>query len=158
MKKRFLTLDAVIPEVILIEDSPDDLDLLLDALRTAGETPKIRVARDGQEAQELLFGQSDPPLQLNKLKLILLDLNLPKISGLEILKELKSTAATQHIPVVVLTTSDEASDVAASHRLGVNSYQIKPMDFDQFSIRVAKIFDYWLHFNVLPSVDGSPEE
>ena len=87
MKERFLTLDAVIPEVILIEDSPDDLDLLMDALRTAGETPKIRVARDGQEAQELLFGQSDPPLQLNKLKLILLDLNLPKRDGREVTRE-----------------------------------------------------------------------
>ena len=136
-------------EILLVEDNPQDLELALRALRKANLTNRIHVARDGAEALEFIFCEGahaarkieDPP------KVILLDLKLPKVDGLEVLQRIKSDPRTQHIPVVVLTSSKEQSDVVESYRLGVNSYIVKPVNFEQFAAAVQDLGMYWLLLN-----------
>jgi CheY-like chemotaxis protein len=139
--------DAV--EILLVEDTPEDLELALRALRKAKLTNRIQVARDGAEAIEFVFGEGayagrkieDGP------KVILLDLKLPKIDGIEVLRRVKSDARTQAIPVVVLTSSKEQKDVVESYRLGVNSYIVKPVNFERFAEAVQDLGMYWLLLN-----------
>jgi CheY-like chemotaxis protein len=139
--------DAV--EILLVEDTPEDLELALRALRKAKLTNHIQVARDGAEAIEFIFGEGayagrkieDGP------KVILLDLKLPKIDGIEVLRRVKSDARTQAIPVVVLTSSKEQKDVVESYRLGVNSYIVKPVNFERFAEAVQDLGMYWLLLN-----------
>lgn len=136
-------------EILLVEDNPQDLELALRALRKANLTNRIHVARDGAEALEFIFCEGahaarkieDPP------KVILLDLKLPKVDGLEVLQRIKGDPRTQHIPVVVLTSSKEQSDVVESYRLGVNSYIVKPVNFEQFAAAVQDLGMYWLLLN-----------
>ena len=141
--------DAQAIELLLVEDNPQDLELALRALRKANLTNRTHVARDGAEALDFVFGTG--PFADRKmgdgLKVILLDLKMPKIDGLEVLRRLKTDARTAVIPVVVLTSSREQRDVLESYRLGVNSYIVKPVNFEQYAAAVRDLGLYWLRLN-----------
>jgi two-component system response regulator len=140
-------------EILLVEDSPDDAELALLALKHNHLANRIHLVHDGAEALEFLFGSGTVPKpQSEETKLILLDLKLPKVDGLEVLKRIKSDPRTQHIPVVVMTSSREERDVVASYKLGVNSYIVKPVDFEQFTEAVRQLGLYWMLLNHLPAV------
>ena len=142
-------------EILIVEDTPEDLELTLRALRKAKLSNRIQVARDGAEAIEFVFceGQYAKRQIGNVPKVILLDLKLPKIDGLEVLKRIKGDARTKDIPVVVLTSSKEQKDVVESYRLGVNSYIVKPVNFEQFVTAVQELGMYWLLFNQPPRIE-----
>jgi two-component system response regulator len=139
-------------EILLVEDNPADVELALHALRKNKLANHVQVARDGEEALDFVFCRGAytsrridrPP------KLILLDLKLPKVDGLEVLRQLKNDSRTKGIPVVVLTSSKEESDLVQSYQLGVNSYIQKPVDFDQFRETVKQLGLYWLVVNQPP--------
>jgi CheY-like chemotaxis protein len=141
-------------EILLVEDNPDDLELALRALRKANVSNRIQVARDGAEALEFLFCEGvhasrkieDTP------KVILLDLKLPKVDGLEVLRRIKADPRTHAIPVVVLTSSKEKQDVAKCYELGVNSYIVKPVNFESFATAVQQLGMYWLLLNQAPKL------
>jgi two-component system, response regulator len=143
--------DARPIEILLVEDNPEDAELTLRALRLSQIVNHIRVARDGAEALDILFD----PSQSNDAvpKVVLLDLKLPKIDGLEVLKRIKSDPRTKLIPVVVLTSSREQNDIVESYRLGVNSYIVKPVDFERFAEAVQQAGLYWLLLNQPPNVN-----
>jgi CheY-like chemotaxis protein len=136
-------------EILLVEDNQDDLDMALRALHKAHLTNRIQTVRDGAEALEFIFCEGafagrtfeSPP------KVILLDLKLPKIDGMEVLKRIKSDVRTKMIPVVILTSSKEQRDVIESYNLGVNSYIVKPVNFEGFSAAVQELGMYWLLHN-----------
>jgi len=139
-------------EILLIEDNPRDAELALRALKKRNLSNKLVWLKDGAEALEFFFGNGSPArVHLSRRpKAILLDLKLPKIDGLEILRQLKSHAETKFIPVIVLTSSREELDIVRSYKLGVNSYIVKPVDFDNFSEAVAQLGMYWLLLNQAP--------
>ena len=145
-----------IVEILIVEDTPEDLDLALRALRKAKITNHIQIARDGEEALEFIFCEG--PFTERKMedgpKVILLDLKLPKIDGLEVLRRIKHDPRTKSIPIVVLTSSREQNDVVESYDLGVNSYIVKPVNFEQFSEAVQKLGMYWLLLNHPPTLEG----
>ncbi len=141
-------------EILLVEDNPDDLELTLHALKRNHLANRIQVARDGAEALEVIFGAA-PEALVNapqKPKVILLDLKLPKVDGLEILRRLKTDPRTQTIPVVMLTSSREERDIVESYQLGVNSYLVKPVDFEQFTRAVQQLDFYWVLLNQPPAL------
>ncbi len=139
-------------EILLVEDNADDLELTLHALRRENLANSIQVVRDGEEALEFLFCSGNyadrsfahPP------RLVLLDLKLPKVDGLEVLKRLKADSRTSTIPVVILTSSKEERDLITGYGLGANSYIQKPVDFDQFQKTVKSAGLYWLLINLPP--------
>lgn len=133
--------------ILLVEDNPDDEALMIRALKKNNIVNDIVVARDGVEALEYLFGESDADRQKILPQLILLDLKLPKIDGLEVLKRLRTEKRTKYIPVVVLTTSNEQRDVVESYNLGANSYVQKPVDFLEFMEATRQLGTYWLLLN-----------
>ncbi len=145
---------APVVEILLVEDNPNDVELALHALKKNKLVNHIQVVRDGEEALDYIFCRgsysgrniNDAP------KLILLDLKLPKVDGIEVLRQIKSDPATKSIPVVVLTTSREERDVMKTYSLGVNSYILKPVDFDQFVDSVSQIGFYWMLLNQSPRV------
>jgi CheY-like chemotaxis protein len=139
-------------EILLVEDNPQDLELALRALEKAKVSNRIQVARDGAEALDFIFGEgSHAGRQLsNGPKVILLDLKLPKVDGLEVLKRLKTDARTKMIPVVILTSSKEQRDLVESYALGVNSYIVKPVNFERFAEAVRDLGFYWLLLNQAP--------
>jgi CheY-like chemotaxis protein len=145
-----------IVEILIVEDNEQDLALAQRALRKANVTNRIHVARDGEEALEFLFceGQFVGRKMEDGPKVILLDLKLPKIDGLEVLQRIKSDPRTKSIPVVVLTSSKEQNDVVETYNLGVNSYIVKPVNFEQFSETVQKLGMYWLLLNHPPKLEG----
>lgn len=144
--------EANIVEVLLVEDNPQDLELALRAFKKANLTNRIEVARDGAEAIEFLFCEGahagrrieDGP------KVVLLDLKLPKVDGMEVLRRMKNDPRTKKIPVVVLTSSSEQKDVVESYDLGVNSYIVKPVNFERFAVAVQELGYYWLLLNQPP--------
>ncbi|MGD8453301.1 MAG: response regulator [Phycisphaerae bacterium] len=138
-------------EILLVEDNPDDVDMTLRTLRKHNLANHIEVARDGAEALEFLFGESPGRSRQDQPKLVLLDLKLPKVNGLEVLQRIKSEPSTSALPVVVLSSSAEDRDVQESYRLGVNSYIVKPVDFEQFSGAVQQLGLYWLLLNNPPT-------
>ncbi|MFY9224884.1 MAG: response regulator [Blastocatellia bacterium] len=143
-------------EILLVEDNPQDLELTIRALRKANLANHIQVARDGEEAIEFIFCEgpySNRKIE-DKPKVILLDLKLPKIDGLEVLERIKNDKRTKDIPVVVLTSSREQKDVVESYQLGVNSYIVKPVSFDQFIEAVRNLGMYWLLLNQAPRLEG----
>jgi two-component system response regulator len=139
-------------EILLVEDNPDDLDMALHALRTMNLANHIQVARDGVEALDFLFCRGEHAARRieNGPKVVLLDLKLPKVDGLEVLRSIKGDPRTNMIPVVVLTSSKEQSDVVKSYNLGVNSYIVKPVNFEAFAKAVQEMGMYWLLLNQPP--------
>ncbi len=137
--------------ILLVEDNPDDVELTLHALKKSNILNPVDVVRDGQEAVDYLFYQGKYSHSTHKMpQLILLDLKLPKVDGIEILNKLKSDRKRKLIPVVVLTSSKEESDLVRSYDIGVNSYIRKPVDFDQFVETVKQVGFYWLLINEQP--------
>ena len=136
-------------EILLVEDNPQDLELTLRALKKANVSNAIEVARDGAEALDFLFCEGPYASRSIKQvpKVILLDLKLPKVDGLEVLKRLKADPRTRAIPVVILTSSKEQNDVIESYDLGVNSYIVKPVDFESFAKAVSALGYYWVLLN-----------
>jgi two-component system response regulator len=138
-------------ELLLVEDNPKDIELTLYTLRENKLGNSIVVAKDGEEALDFLFCRNSHAGRSvkNHPRVVLLDLKLPKVDGIEVLKELKSNPKTKSIPVVVLTSSREEKDLIATYQLGVNSYIVKPIDFDQFVQAVKDIGLYWLLHNTV---------
>jgi two-component system, response regulator len=141
-------------ELMLVEDNPQDLELALLALREANPLARIHIARDGAEALEFIFCEGPyVTRQIAEMpKVILLDLKLPKIDGLDVLKRIKGDARTKMIPIVVLTSSKEQRDVVESYQLGVNSYIVKPVNFERFTEAVRNLGVYWQILNQPPQV------
>ena len=141
-------------EILLVEDNPRDLDLTLRALRKANLGNQLEIARDGEEALNFIFclgphasrNIEDTP------KVVMLDLKLPKVDGLEVLRQIKADPRTRSIPIVVLTSSKEQSDVMKSYDLGVNSYIVKPVSFEGFVAAVQQAGLYWLLMNHQPKL------
>jgi CheY-like chemotaxis protein len=144
-------------EILLVEDNNDDIELTLHALRKENLANHIHVARDGEEALEFLFGKGPHPERSFELlpKMILLDLKLPKVDGMEVLRRLKADPKTKTIPVVILTSSREERDLIQGYGLGANSYIQKPVDFDHFRTTVKSIGFYWLLVNLAPIQAGA---
>jgi CheY-like chemotaxis protein len=138
-------------EILLVEDNPNDVELTLDVLKENKLANHIQVVRDGVEALDFLLrrgafaqrGDQNP-------RLVLLDLKLPKVNGLEVLQQIRADPKTRLTPVVVLTSSREERDIIDSYKLGVNSYIVKPVDFEQFSIAIRHVGFYWLLLNQPP--------
>jgi CheY-like chemotaxis protein len=139
-------------EILLVEDNPDDVELTLHALREENLSNNIHVARDGEEALDFLFRRGEYQRSENRTpKLVLLDLKLPKVDGLEVLRQLKSDPKLRVIPVVILTSSKEEKDLIKGYTLGVNSYIQKPVAFQAFRKVVKQLGLYWLVVNEAPS-------
>jgi len=143
-------------EILIVEDDPNDLELTLHALREEHICNQIQITRDGEEALDFVFCRGafrdrhpdcDP-------KLILLDLKLPKVDGLEVLEQIRHEARTKLLPVVILTSSKQEEDMAKSYCLGVNSYIQKPVDFDRFRSAIKQLGHYWLLVNQPPPPMG----
>lgn len=144
-------------EILLVEDNSDDVELTLHALRRENLANHIHVARDGEEALDFLFCNgtyADRSFQQPP-RLVLLDLKLPKVDGMEVLRQLKRDPRTKTIPVVILTSSKEERDLVQGYGLGANSYIQKPVDFDQFRNTVKSVGFYWLLINQAPVTTGS---
>jgi len=139
-------------EILLVEDNPSDAELTLRALKQRNLANQVFVCHDGAEALEFFFGDGSHALREIGVvpKVILLDLKLPKVDGLEVLRRLKEEARTKSIPVVVLTSSREEPDIAKAYRLGANSYIVKPVDFEAFARAVSDVGLYWLLLNHPP--------
>lgn len=142
-------------EILLVEDSLEDLELTQRALRNANLGNHIHVVRDGAEALDFIFCEGDYSGRKieDTPKLILLDLKLPKVDGLEVLERIKGDERTKLIPVVVLTSSKEQADVVKSYQLGVNSYIVKPVNFEGFTSAVQDLGMYWLLINQPPKLE-----
>jgi len=140
--------------ILLVEDNPADSELAIRALRRGRITNQIQLLEDGAEALDFLFcrGKYADRQITDYPKMILLDLKLPKVSGLEVLRQIKADPRTQMIPIVVLTSSAQDSDVIESYKLGVNSYIVKPVDFEQFNKAVEQLGFYWVLINRSPQV------
>ncbi|MGZ3686862.1 MAG: response regulator [Bdellovibrionota bacterium] len=138
--------------ILLIEDNADDELLTMRALKKGRISNKIDVARDGAEALEYLFatGKFSDRRKSDLPQLVLLDLKLPKVDGIEVLKQIRANERTQYLPVVILTSSNEEKDVAAAYASGVNSYVVKPVDSTQFTEAVQQLGLYWLVINESP--------
>jgi two-component system, response regulator len=137
--------------ILLVEDSSDDERLTLRAIRKSDANVQIIVARDGEEALMLLFGRNGKGMI--RPALVILDLKLPKIGGLDVLTRLRSEDSTKTLPVVVLSSSDEGKDIAESYRRGANSYVRKPVAFTEFVDAVHHLHQYWLNVNVRNGID-----
>ena len=152
LKIRQPKMEGTDPEIILIEDNPNDAELTIRALKKSNFLNKIVHLKDGAEALDYLFyeGIYKERIRNNKPLVILLDLKMPKINGLEVLRKIKSESSTRSIPVVVLTSSNEDPDVATCYQLGANSYIVKPVGFEKFASAVAQLGMYWLLLNQPP--------
>jgi two-component system response regulator len=145
-------MDEAPVDILLVEDDPDDLELTLLALRENNLANHVEVARDGKEALDFLLGRDDYAERdvRNAPSVILLDLKLPKVDGLDVLREIKKNPVTRSIPVVMLTSSREERDMVESYELGVNSFICKPVQFEDFVEAVRQIGFYWLLLNQRP--------
>ena len=139
-------------EILLVEDNPDDVELAVHALRRENLANHIEVARDGEEALDFLFcrGRHSDRSFDHQPRLVLLDLKLPKVDGLEVLKEVKGNPRTKAIPVVIITSSREEQDLVNGYQLGANAYIQKPVDFAQFQDVVKRLGLFWLVVNQPP--------
>lgn len=142
--------------ILVVDDNPDDVEMTLMAFRKSNIANEVVVVNDGQEAFDYLHGTGawEGRNSLTMPYLILLDLNLPKVSGLQVLRRIRADAKTKLLPVVILTTSSEDSDLVSSYELGASSYVRKPVDFEQFVEAVRQLAHYWLSVNERPPVAG----
>lgn len=149
-------------DILLVEDNLEDRELTIRAFKKHNLANHIAIAKDGEEALDFLFCRGDHSERdpRDGPRLVLLDLNLPKVNGLEVLSAVKADPGTRMIPVVVLTTSKEEFDISKSYKLGANSYIVKPVDFEKFVIAVKELGYYWLLMNEMPlpmrGPDGEP--
>ena len=143
-------------DVLIVEDNPSDAELTIRALKKSNLANHIFVAENGEEALDFIFsrGQFLERDKSKALKVIFLDLKLPKISGLEVLKTIKANESTKILPVVIITSSKEDPDIQEAYALGANSYVVKPVDFDSFIHAISTTGLYWLLTNVPPKVNG----
>lgn len=143
-------------EILIVEDNPSDAELTIRALKKSNLANHIFVVENGEEALDFIFskGQFSDRDKSKSLKVIFLDLKLPKISGLEVLKAVKSDESTKMLPVVIITSSKEDPDIIEAYKLGANSYVVKPVDFDSFIHSINATGLYWLLINVPPKVNG----
>lgn len=139
-------------EILLVEDSLADAEMTIRALRKVNLANKLVHLKDGQAAIDFLFGTGEFPDGKNAShpKVILLDIKMPKVDGIEVLRRIKSDEATRNIPVIIMTSSKEEQDIVTSYRLGVNSYVVKPVDFEGFASAVSQLGMYWLLTNQPP--------
>jgi two-component system, response regulator len=139
-------------EILLVEDNPKDVELTLHALRKEKLANSVEICRDGEEALEFLFrrGKYAGRNVQNQPRLVLLDLKLPKVDGLEVLRQAKNDDSTKAIPVVILTSSREEKDMVSGYKLGVNAYIQKPVDFEQFRQMIKEVGLFWLVVNQPP--------
>ena len=138
--------------ILLVEDNPNDIELTRHALSRHNIANELVVAEDGVEALEYLFGKdTEAPRKLPAV--VLLDLKLPRVDGLEVLREIRGNERTRYLPVVILTSSNEERDIIDGYSLGANSYIRKPVDFGQFSEAIRHLGLYWLVLNEIPSTD-----
>jgi CheY-like chemotaxis protein len=139
-------------EILLVDDSLPDVELTVHTLRKNNLANSIHVARDGKEALDFIFcrDQYAGPEMINRPKVILLDLKLPKLDGLQVLKAIRSNEQTKAIPVVILTSSKEPRDLVEGYHLGASAYVQKPVDFDEFQITIREIGVFWLRVNQVP--------
>jgi two-component system response regulator len=142
-------------ELLIVEDNAVDLEFSLLALRKANVLNRVHVARDGAEALEFIFCEGPHAARqiADSPKIILLDLKMPKIDGLEVIKRIRSDARTKMIPIVMFTSSKAQSDVVKSYRLGVNSFIVKPVNFERFTEAVRDVCLYWLELNLPSTMD-----
>ena len=142
-------------DILLVEDNPTDAELALRVLRKNNLADNVVWVRDGAVALDFLFRRGDYAERANAMpRVVFLDLRLPKIGGLEVLHQIRENENTRTIPVVVLTSSKEERDIAASYKLGANSFVSKPVAFDEFTRTVSELGQYWLLINKIPSQDG----
>ena len=143
-------------EILIVEDNPSDAELTIRALKKSNLANHIFVAENGEEALDFIFsrGQFSERDKSKNLKAIFLDLKLPKVSGLEVLKAVKAEESTKMLPVIVLTSSKEDPDIQEAYALGANSYVVKPVDFDSFIHAINSAGLYWLLINIPPKVNG----
>jgi len=142
-------------DILLVEDNPTDAELALRVLRKNNLADNVVWVRDGAVALDFLFRRGDYAERANSMpRVVFLDLRLPKIDGLEVLHQIRENENTRTIPVVVLTSSKEERDIAASYKLGANSFVSKPVAFDEFTRTVSELGQYWLLINKIPSQDG----
>ena len=134
-------------KILLVEDNPDDVALTMRALKSHNITNDVIVAPDGVQAIDFLFGTKDHPAPADLPAVVLLDLKLPKINGMEVLQRIRSEERTRLLPVVILTSSDEERDVIEGYKLGANSYVRKPVDFVEFTKAAQQLGLYWLLMN-----------
>lgn len=139
-------------EILLVEDNASDAEMTIDALKKNDLANKLLHVKDGAAALDFLFAEGEYQGRIieNKLKVILLDLKMPKVSGLEVLHKIRSDERTRNIPVVVLTSSKEDPDIKKCYDLGVNSYVVKPVEFDEFQKAVTELGLYWMIVNQQP--------
>jgi len=139
-------------EILLVEDSHTDAEMTMRALKKEGLANRVTWVKDGAEALDYVFRQGAYEGRTGgELKLVLLDLKMPKVDGIDVLRRLKHDARTAHIPVVMLTSSAEEIDMVRSYELGVNSYLVKPVEFERFVEQVSRAGCYWVIMNHLPA-------
>ncbi len=139
-------------EILLVEDNPQDAEITLRALKRANFANHVQWLKDGEAALEFLFSEGEYEHRPQpRPRVMLLDIKMPKLDGIEVLKRIKADPRTRSIPVVMLTSSKEESDLVRSYDLGVNSYLVKPVDFQRFSEEVTRIGYYWVAMNQLPA-------
>ena len=141
-------------DLLIVEDNPEDAELTARALRKSNPANRLKVVEDGKEALEFIFGTGryEGQTLVRTLRCIFLDLKLPKVDGLEVLRVLKSKEETRLLPVVIITSSREDPDIQTAYSLGVNSYVVKPVDFDSFQQSISQTGLYWLMINTPPKL------
>jgi len=139
-------------DVLLVEDSPDDKELTMHALTSGADQLRVIHLKDGVQALNFIFGKKEYESEgvRNDLRLVLIDLKLPRMDGLEVLRRIKEDERTKNIPVVILTSSRERKDIFEAYRLGVNSYVVKPVSFDQYVATIGTLANYWNGINEKP--------
>lgn len=138
-------------QILLVEDNPADAELTMYALRKDRLMNQVQWVKDGAEALDVLFGQgAESAAECGRLKLIMLDLRLPRVDGLEVLRAIRADERTRHLPVVVLTSSREEIDIVRAYDLGANSYLVKPVESEAFSRAVGELGLYWMLLNKVP--------
>ena len=146
-----MSTDSQEMQILLVEDNSADAELTMDALRDSGMVNNVRWVKDGAEALDVLFKRgADSAADSQRLRLVLLDLRLPRVDGLEVLRALRADERTRLLPVVVLTSSREESDLVRAYDLGANSYLVKPVEFEAFMNAVRELGLYWMLLNKVP--------